>query len=214
MSTSEIIEIPLAGVESEHCALIVDKGLDKVPGITSHRVELNNHKAIITTREPEAILQSVHAIRDLGYEVETVKQIFPVTGLSCASCAISTETMVKAQKGVVEASVNFASSSLQVEYIPNLINPQQLKTSVQSIGYDLVVEEENTKADALEEMHQQRLQALKRRTIWSIFLSVPLVVIGMFFMDMPYANYIMWALATPVVAIFGRQFFVNAWSRC
>lgn len=50
MNTTErdTIELPLSGVESEHCALIVDKGLAKVAGIKTHKVETNNHKAVIT----------------------------------------------------------------------------------------------------------------------------------------------------------------------
>jgi Cu2+-exporting ATPase len=32
--------IPLEGVDSEHCALIVDNGLAKLNGVESHRVEL------------------------------------------------------------------------------------------------------------------------------------------------------------------------------
>ena len=215
MSTIEKqpIELPLAGVESEHCALIVDKGLAKVPGVTSHKVELNNHKAIITTKDNDAIPQAVHAIRDLGYEVETVKQTFPVTGMTCASCAVSTESIIKAQPGVVDASVNYANQSVKVEYVPTVVKPQDLKASVQSIGYDLVVDESKDAKDTLEEIHRQRLHTLKQRTIWSVGLSVPLVIIGMFFMDMPYANYIMWALATPIVLVFGRQFFINAWKQ-
>jgi len=35
----------------------------------------------------------------------------------------------------------------------------------------------------------------------------------MIFMNIPYANLIMWALATPVVFIFGKQFFVSAWKQ-
>ena len=35
----------------------------------------------------------------------------------------------------------------------------------------------------------------------------------MFFMDMPYANYIMWLLASPVLFWCGRGFFVNAWKQ-
>src|SRR5215204_7538776 len=104
----DILELPLAGVESEHCAMIVDKGLAKVPGITTHKVELNNHKAFITAKDSDVIPQAVAAIRDLGYDVETVKQTFPVTGMSCASCASSAESIVVAQPGVIGASVNFA----------------------------------------------------------------------------------------------------------
>lgn len=207
------IELPLEGVESEHCALIVDKGLDKVPGIKSHKVELNNHKAVITAEDNEAVYKAVHAIRDLGYDVDTIKKNFPVTGLSCASCAASTESMVKAQPGVVDAAVNFANASLQVEYIPTVITPQQMQSSVQSIGYDLVIEETEEATEALEDLHRQKLHSLKQRTLWSVVLSVPLVIIGMFFMNIPYANYTMWALATPVVLVFGRQFFINAWKQ-
>lgn len=215
MSTIEKqpIELPLAGVESEHCALIVDKGLARVPGVTSHKVELNNHKAVITAQDNDAIPRAVQAIRDLGYGVETVKQIFPVTGMTCASCAVSTESMIKAQPGVVAASVNYANQSVKVEYVPTVVKPQVLKASLQSIGYDLIIEEAEAAEDTLEELHRQRLQSLKQRTLWSVGLALPLVIIGMFFMDMPYANYVMWALATPIVLVFGRQFFINAWKQ-
>ena len=206
------IELPLSGVESEHCALIVDKGLAKVPGIKTHRVELNNHKAVITA-DAEVIPQAVNVIRDLGYDVETVKQTFPITGMSCASCAASAESIIAAQPGVVKAAVNFANASVQTEYIPTIVSPEDLQKAVQSVGYDLVIEDTQEAKDALEELHKQKFQSLKQRTLWSIVLSVPLVVIGMFFMDIPFANYIMWALATPVVVVFGRQFFVNAYKQ-
>src|SRR5687768_16518009 len=107
MNNSKIV-LPLAGVESEHCALIVDKGLDKVEGVLSHKVELNNHQAVIEAKDDEAVVKAVSAIRGLGYDVETVKKGFPVTGLSCASCAISVESTLQSEPGVVAAGVNFA----------------------------------------------------------------------------------------------------------
>ena len=215
MKTTETdtIELPLSGVESEHCALIVDKGLAKVAGIKTHKVELNNHKAVITADTEEAIPKAVKTIRDLGYDVETVKQTFPVTGMSCASCAASAESIISAQPGVVKAAVNFANASVQTEYIPTIVQPGDLQKAVQSVDYDLVIEDTQEAKQALEDLHHQKLQSLKQRTLWSIILSVPLVIIGMFFMDMPYANYIMWALATPVVAVFGKQFFINAYKQ-
>lgn len=212
-TTENLIELPLSGVESEHCALIVDKGLAKLPGITSHKVELNNHKAILTAKDENVIPQAVNIIRNLGYDVKTIKQMFPVTGMSCASCASSAETIVAAQTGIIKAAVNFANASLQVEYIPTITSPEKLKQAVQSVGYDLVIEDSKQAKEALEDLHRQKLQSLKRKTILSIAFSVPLVVIGMFFMNIPYANYIMWALATPVVLVFGRQFFIGAWKQ-
>lgn len=214
MDTAEKpVILPLSGVDSEHCALIVDKGLAKLPGIISHKVELNNHQAIITAKDEEVIPQAVKAIRDLGYNVETINKTFPVTGMSCASCASSAESIITAQPGVVKAAVNFANTSLQVEYVPTITSPEQLKNAVQGVGYDLVIEDSQEAREALEDLHRQKLQSLKRKTFLSVGFSVPLVAIGMFFMNIPYANYIMWILATPVVLIFGRQFFINAWKQ-
>ncbi|SHF48209.1 heavy metal translocating P-type ATPase [Flavisolibacter ginsengisoli] len=208
------INLPLAGVESEHCALIVDKGLSKVEGITSHKVELNNNRAVITTDdEPETVQKAVKAIRDLGYDVDTVKKTFPVLNMSCVSCASSSQSILENTPGVVHVAVNYANATAQVEYIPTITDPQKLKAALQSIGYDLMIDETEEAKDALEEVHKKKFETLKRRTIGSIVLSIPLVLIGMFFMDIPYANYIMWALATPVVLIFGKQFFIGAWKQ-
>src|SRR3954466_14785060 len=136
------VAIPLEGVESEHCALIVDKGLSKVEGIKTHKVELNNHRAIISTDDAAEVLpKAVKAIRDLGYDVDTVKKNFPVLNMSCASCAISSQTMVENQPGVVDVSVNYANATAQVEYIPTLTDPHKLKIALQSIRYDLIIDE-------------------------------------------------------------------------
>lgn len=208
------INLPLAGVESEHCALIVDKGLDKVKGIKTHKVELNNHRAVITTDdELETISKAVQAIRDLGYDVDTVNKTFPVLNMSCASCAASSQSILENTAGVVKVSVNYANAMAQVEYVPTITDAHKLKAAMQSIGYDLMTDETEEAKDALEEVQHQKYEVLKRRTIGAVALSVPVVVIGMFFMHIPYANYIMWALATPVLFLLGKQFFVGAWKQ-
>ena len=121
------IRIPLMGVDSEHCALIVDKGIGKLKSVDNHRVELNNKLAIITANNQETIPEIVKTIRDLGYGVTTVKNTFPVLQMTCASCAVNVESMLRSQTGVVEASVNYANASVTVEYIPNLIQAEDLK---------------------------------------------------------------------------------------
>jgi Cu2+-exporting ATPase len=211
---SNSIYIPLEGVESEHCALIVDKGLGKVTGITSHKVELNNNRAVIDTADAVEVLpKAVKAIRDLGYDVNTIKKSFPVLNMTCASCAGSSQSILENVPGVINVAVNYANAIAQVEYIPTITNPQKLKVAMQSIGYDLMIDESEEAKDALEELHRKNFKTLKNKTIGAILLSVPIVAIGMFFMNMPYASYILWALSTPVVFIFGRQFFVNAWKQ-
>lgn len=207
------VYIPLEGVESEHCALIVDKGLSEVNGVSTHKVELNNQRAVITTQSGEAVSEAVKAIRNLGYGVTTIKKTFPVLQMTCAACAISVESVTKAQPGVIDAAVNFANASLRVEYIPGVIDAGKIRSAVRSGGYDIITDEGTSGDNTLEKIQQQNFTALKKRTIGASLLALPTAVIGMFFMDMPFANYIMWALATPVVLWFGKDFFINAWKQ-
>ncbi|MBL7972196.1 MAG: copper-translocating P-type ATPase [Prolixibacteraceae bacterium] len=141
----------------------------------------------------------------------SVKKNFPVTGLSCASCAISVESMLKAQSGVLDASVNYANSSVWVEYMPETASVADFKTAIQSIGYDLLIEDEGH--DHQEELQQIHYKKLKTNTLWASLLAFPVVVIAMFLMYMPYANWIMLVLSTPVIVWFGRGFFVNAYKQ-
>lgn len=143
----------------------------------------------------------------------TITQTFPVLGMTCASCAGSAESIVKYQEGVVNASVNFATGNLTVEYLPNMTDATKLQKAVQSIGYDLLIEDETKQQETLEAIHEKKFKELKTKTIWAIILSLPVVVIGMFFMDMPYGNEIMWAFSTPIVLWLGRDFFTNAWKQ-
>ncbi len=140
------------------------------------------------------------------------KETFPVLEMTCAACAISVESMLKSTAGVKDASVNYANQMVSVEYDTKQITPVDLQNSVRSIGYDLVVNVEDPQA-VQEEAQRKHYEAVKKRTIWSSILSVPVVVIGMFFMDLPYGNYISMMLTAPVVFYFGRNFFVNAWKQ-
>ena len=143
----------------------------------------------------------------------TVTQTFPVLGMTCASCASSAESIVTHQEGVVNASVNYATGNLIVEFLSNVTNAENLRKAVQGVGYDLLIEDESKQQESLEAIHEKKFKELKNKTIWAVILSLPVVIIGMFFMEMPYANEIMWAFSTPVVLWLGRDFFVNAWKQ-
>ncbi|GAA4905400.1 heavy metal translocating P-type ATPase [Mucilaginibacter defluvii] len=139
-------------------------------------------------------------------------QTFPVTGMSCAVCAGSVESMVGAQQGVKEAAVNYAAQTLKVTYNDAEVNPVAMQKAVQSIGYDLIVDTENA-TEKQAEARQDHYKKLKNNFIYAAILTLPVVVIGMFLMDMPYANYIMLVLSAPVLFVAGRAFFVNAFKQ-
>lgn len=140
---------------------------------------------------------------------QTIKHTFPVLGMSCAACAIRVDKTLHKQKGVVGANVNYAAALATVEYNPSLCSPESLRKSVQDAGYDLIIETDN-KAE-VNDAQTQRLQQLKRKTIGAVLLSIPIVVISMSGMDIPYANYLLWILSTPIVFGLGNIFFRNAW---
>lgn len=205
--------LPIAGMSSEHCALIIDKALQSIAEVRDHSVEFNNGRAIVTADAPQVIPEAIEAIQNLGYKVPTVSKNYPVLNMSCASCAVAAQTVLGRQPGVLHASVNYGNGMAQLEFLPTMTGEPELKTALQSVGYDLMIEGETLAGDSLEDLQRKQYESLRKRTLWAVIFSVPLVILGMFFMHSPYINYAMWALATPVVFIFGKQFFVGAWKQ-
>ena len=139
------------------------------------------------------------------------KDTFPVLGMSCAACAARVDKTLRRQHGVKDVGVNYAAATATVEYDADLCSPQELKQAVVEEGYDLLVDKGADRDRLVEDAHEAKYRRLKFRTTWAVVLSLPVAVIGMFFMDMPHANVLMWAFATPVVGWLGRDFYVNAW---
>lgn len=135
-------------------------------------------------------------------------KILPVLEMSCAVCANNVENTVKKLVGVQEASVNFAANTLKVSFYPSEITLQDIQKAVQSAGYDLIIDDDN-EMELKEEKERQHYERLKRNTIGSWILAIPLAVLGMFFMHAPYANWIMMILALTVMLFFGRSFYIN-----
>ncbi len=151
--------------------------------------------------------------RKVDAGAKTERKNFPVLGMSCASCAVSSQTILEGQPGVLYAAVNYANATAQVGYNTNITTPRKLKSALQSIGYDLVIEETKEAMKNVEEKKEAYYKSLKRKTVGSLLLTIPTVVIRMFLMSVPYANDAMWLLSTPVIFLFGKQFFINAWNQ-
>lgn len=143
----------------------------------------------------------------------TVTQTLPVLGMTCASCASSAQNVIAQQEGVVSAGVNFATGNLTVTYLSNITSAAQLQAAAQRAGYDLLLEDEATQQETLDTIQAEHYKKLKTKTTWALLLSLPVVIIGMFFMNIPYANEIMCLFSTPVVLWIGRDFFINAWKQ-
>ena len=141
------------------------------------------------------------------------KESFPVLGMSCAACAARVDKTLNGQPGVQEASVNYASATVQVTYDADECSPLVLKAAVQQSGYDLLIASKEEAEDEAEKARQARYESLKKRTLWAIVLAVPIMVLGMAWMHVHWVNVVVWLLSTPVVFVLGRGFFISAWKQ-
>ena len=145
-----------------------------------------------------------------------MKRVYPVTNMSCAGCAAGVEKTLQAQPGVKSAAVNFADSSVVMEIDPAVTTPEKLREIIQAMGYDIITEDPEEARLIKEERAESNYKKLKRNTILSWIFSIPVMVISMLFMDhtsshegVDAVNIILMALSLPVLAVFGRQFFIT-----
>lgn len=142
---------------------------------------------------------------------KNIKNTYPVLGMSCASCAARVDKTLNGLPGVYQATVNYATAIAQVEYNPKVCSDAILQSAVQDAGYDLLVDTGEDVTNKAEEIRLARYRKIKRRTVVALLLSLPIMVISMFFEDISSLKYVLWILATPVFFGLGREFYINAW---
>ena len=140
-----------------------------------------------------------------------LKESFPVTGMTCASCASSVESILGQMEGVYQANVNFASNTVLVDYDKSL-DPVEFQKALREVGFDIIVNVENP-SEVQQKIQEQAYHEVKMRTIWSAVLTIPIFILGMFFMDWIPGRWISLVLAIPVLFWFGRSFFINAFNQ-
>jgi Cu2+-exporting ATPase len=145
-------------------------------------------------------------------EKNIVHKIIPVTGMSCASCAMSVQSMAASVPGVQQANVNYASQALDVYFNEQKTDTEKIQKAIQSVGYDLILGEENA-FDQQEQQQQEALVQLKKTTFGAVLLTIPVVLLAMVFMHVKAANWIMLVLTSIVLFVFGKRFFVSAWKQ-
>ena len=140
------------------------------------------------------------------------KKVYPVMGMHCAACANNVEKIVKKQEGVEDASVNLAAAVLTVDFNSDVVSPEQLKDAVMKIGFDLIIDEDNSMEEQ-EEAEYSYYEQLQRKTVVAWIFALPVAFMGMFFMDFPGINWWMLVLSLPVLFYSGHAFYVNAWKQ-
>jgi Cu+-exporting ATPase len=205
---SDKASIHITGMTCTTCAATIEKGLSETSGVEQADVNFASEKASIKYDPTKVDLAKIKdTVSQLGYGVATKKSIFPVGGMTCASCVARVEEALSSVPGVISASVNLASEKATVEYLEGT-GLADLRRAVKDAGYELGPE-----VQALEDVTtaaQREIRGLRNRFIVAAILSASIMVLGFI---PPFAGqpYLLWALATPVQFWAGLRFYRGAW---
>ena len=144
----------------------------------------------------------------------TTKDRFPVTGMSCASCSASVESILNKLPGVQTAAVNFANATATVEFDRSAISQEELQAALQAVGYDLILPEDDS--NSFEEQENRATEAYQKalqQTVWAAILTLPVFILGMFYMHWVPGRWISFPLSAVVLFWFGRGFFIGAYQQ-
>jgi P-type Cu+ transporter len=218
MSDTKQVTLPITGMTCANCSATIERNLKKMPGVSLAAVNYATEKATVTydpAQVSEAKMTSL--IGDLGYGVATAKLEIPVSGMTCANCAATIERNLKKMPGVTSASVNYATERASVSFIPTLVDYNDLKKKIVDVGYGVIESSASSRpADVEAEAREAEIKQ-QRRMLWvGVAFTVPLFLLAMGMMiglvpAMPWVNWAMFLLATPVQFYVGSQYYTGAY---
>ncbi len=205
---AEKARIRITGMTCTTCAATIEKGLAETHGVGRANVNFASEKASLEYDPTKVDLAKIRdTISELGYGVATKKSIFPVGGMTCASCVARVEKALSGVSGVISANVNLASEKATVEYTGE-VGVADLRQAVKEAGYELGPE-----AETLEDVStaaQREIRAVRNRFIFAAVLALSIMALG-FGPSFVGKAYLLWGLATPVQFWTGWRFYRGAW---
>ncbi|HCF52921.1 MAG TPA: heavy metal translocating P-type ATPase [Bacillus sp. (in: Bacteria)] len=219
MNEKKEANLQISGMTCAACANRIEKGLKKVEGVHEANVNFALEKTKIMYDPTKTNLQQFkEKVEALGYGIVSDKAEFTVSGMTCAACANRVEKRLNKLDGVNKATVNFALESATVDFNPDEVNVNEMKSAITKLGYKLEVKPDNQ--DASTDHRLQEIERQKKKFIISFILSFPLLwamvshfsfTSFIYLPDMLMNPWVQLALATPVQFIIGGQFYVGAY---
>jgi Cu+-exporting ATPase len=251
VAASATLSLQIGGMTCASCALRVEKGLKKEPGVADAAVNLATERATVTLDPSQPLtddlLQTlVRRVETTGYtatplvepahhapvlstpsqELTSSTTDLAISGMTCASCVRRVEKALSKTPGVSAANVNLATEHATVTFDPQTTNVTDLIAAVERAGYgatetqadldwdgdeaDLDLALATPDADTLR--RQADLQERQRKLLIGVALTIPIVILSMFFMNrFPGENLLLLALTAPVWGYVGYEFHRTAW---
>lgn len=144
------------------------------------------------------------------------KTTLQISGMHCASCALIINKSLSRTPGVSEANVNYGNSKASISYDEKATNTDKLIEAVKKAGYAASIHNPAMNSEEQAILGQAEVNAHKKKFMLSLLFAFPAFIIGMVLMplgfEIPYAEVLLFILATPVQFLIGKQFYFGMWS--
>ncbi|MEE8483013.1 MAG: copper ion binding protein, partial [Nitrospinota bacterium] len=172
------VTLQITGMTCASCAKAVERSVKKVDGVKDATVNFLTEKLVVETGDGPVNRELVEkAVEKAGYKVVDDahgKVTIPIRGMTCASCAARIEKELKKTKGVIEASVNYATEKATVTFDTSQARLSDLKKAVEKAGYTPL-----SSADAKIEVEVPLLQQPRFNLILAVIFVLPLGLVTM-----------------------------------
>ncbi len=134
-----------------------------------------------------------------------MKKKISVSGMHCASCALNIEKTLEKTNGVKSANVNFSISRATVEFDESVLNESTLLKHITDMGYGASIIIKGDDSEKI--LRESELHHFKKMSVISFIFALPVFIISMFMIPIPYAPYVMMLLSAPVQFYVGMHFY-------
>jgi Cu+-exporting ATPase len=220
--TQQTLTFPVRGMTCANCAMNIERALGTLSGTETIQVNFATEKARVTF-DPQQLMpaQLVDAVAKAGFKVRTSRISLPLTGMTCANCAMNIERTLNTKvPGVVSASVNFATEQATVDYLPEQTSLLEMAQAIERIGFGVILPEgAHTDQDVEKEQRSAEIRCQTRQFIVGAAFTLPLFALSMArdfellgaWSHAPWVNWLLCALATPVQFYTGWDYYVGSW---
>ena len=222
MSETQIV-LPITGMTCANCSTTIERNLKRMTGVKEASVNLATERAKVIFDPAVVSPGQIDAlIGDLGYGVAKARVELPIAGMTCANCVNTIERNLRKAPGIEQVNVNLATEKASVVYNPAMVDVTAMKEMVADLGYQVIETggaDEAEAEDAERQARQGETERQKRLLIIGLAFTVPLFLFSMardlgllgHWAHASWANWMMWALATPVQFYVGRDYYVNGY---
>ena len=217
--TPRTLVLPITGMTCANCAMNIARGLKKIPGVIDANVNFATEQASVTV-DPQCISAAdlIRQVEKIGFSVTAARIDFPVTGMTCANCAMTVERALgKKVPGVVAAAVNFAAERATVTYLPSMATAEDLALAVEKAGFGALIQTDGVPEDAEAEAREREIADQTRKFWVGVAFALPLFITSMArdfgilgpWSHQPWVNWLFLFLATPVQFYTGWDYYVS-----